>query len=415
MVFILDYNIFVEPINPTVRVLSTFGLGPIEFKTGEEFYPVVARTWDSTKNCYDLRSRRDQNNNTITFYHIAFNLTNGNEFLKNEIEAVPPKGTPLKSVFMNHSTVTCLSPRNVQHPKPLVSVIGCSPLGRNESSSCNKPSNVSRKAYLQLEMFGYKSLIDSRHFTYNHPFTGKGYVFQIFNFDGDQLQRAFPEYVGNGQQTSMFCMKTAFYQRNRIVNQTLDNRNFKTWCFLKSVNNENTLYERWDYDPETELLSRMFAGPIFNSVFDSPPVQLMIHTMDARLNDNWLGMSIKILQQALVYKFNDTNITLVRDSPTRTIIPTGAAVLFVTFTVSIVCLQVMVRLFVDKGINYPQINNINGVSSIGREERFPSGYSLYKGQTMELGFGETAKGVVHFGPLRGVGDAVRYRSDFEVI
>lgn len=415
LVFILDFNIFVEPINPTVRVLSTFGLGPIEFGTGEEFYPMVARTLDTTKNCYDLQSRRDPKDNTITFYHMAFNLTNGNKFLKNEIEARPPLGLPLKRVFPNRSTITCLSPRNVEHPKPLVTVIGCSALGRNESSSCNMPANISRKADLHSEMFGYNSLKTPDQYSYRHPFTTRNYTFQIFNFQADKLQEAFPEYVGNGQETSMFCMKTAFSQRNLTVNQTKDNLIFTTWCMLKAVHNETTLYERWDYNQHADKLSRMFAGPIFNSLFYSPPVQLMFHTMDARLNDNWLSTSQKILQQSLVYKFNDTNITLVRGSPTRTIIPTRAVVLFVIFTLSIVCMQVMVRVFVDKRNNPPQINTINGVSSIGREERFPSGYSLHKGPAMELGFAETAKGVVHFGPIRSVGDAVKVRSDFNVV
>lgn len=415
-VFILDFNIFVKPINPTVRLLSTFGLGPIEFGTGELFYPVVVRSRDSTKSCFELWSRQDRMNNSITFYHMAFNLTNGNEYLKNEIEETPPIGTPRKTVFLNRSTITCLSPRNVQHPKPLVTVVGCSLLGRNESSSCNMPANINRKANLYSEMFELQSILDSDHFTYRHPFTKENYTFQIFNFQADKLQAAFPEYVGTDLQTSMFCMKTAFFQRNRTVIQTTDDRNFTTWCLLKAVHkNETTLYERWDYNHRTDLLSRAFAGPVFNTLFDSPPVQLMLHTMDARLNDNWLGMSQKIVLQALVYQFNDTNVTLVRGNPTRTIIPTMAVALFAVFTLSIVCLQVMVRLFVDKGNHHPQINTINGVSSIGREERFPTGYSLHNGETMELGFAETAKGVVHFGPLRGVGDAVKCRSDFNVV
>lgn len=109
-------------------------------------YPHIA-----VRNCYVDAERSEHRigegkethiNDSLMYYHIAFNLTNGGESTKNEIVPINPNRTksnnsPMSGYFLvNDSTVHCLRPGRVTNPKPLIGVLGCSTADRNLNSSC---------------------------------------------------------------------------------------------------------------------------------------------------------------------------------------------------------------------------------------------------------------------------------------
>lgn len=395
MVFLLDLNIFAEPSNPTVRLLSTFELhSPMIPNEGTDFfYTEVFRPWERTVSCYRVPKTTMPANNSITFYHVVFNLTNGNEYLQDDVRPLPASAQ--KVIFVNHTTMTCLSPNNVRESKALVSVLGCSSLGRDPGSNCNRPANAKRtapfiRAKINREAEQYTISLDN-------------YTFSSIQFGAPELNRTFPEYVGEGKNTTMLCFRSMY----PLAKQT------KTWCLLKMIENGTTLFERWDYDWKIETMQRVFAGPIFDTVLDLKLNRLLYYGRDAGPYSTWLDLSKKILYHSMVYKFEDNTVRLLKGGSTLTVIPTYCVVVFVTFTVVICVLQVLVRQFVVS--HHPLLNSIDGISSIGREESKPSGKSLVNGSTMIIGLSKIYDKVIHLGPLRSFESAVEIKKGSEIV
>lgn len=407
IVFLLDLNIFAEPSNPSVRLLSTFDLDSPMIPKNETaiFYNQVYRPWERTVSCYRLPRTTTPVNNSIAFYHVGFNLTNGNEFLQDDVQPVP--ASQLRVVYVNHTTMTCLSPNNVRHPKPLISVLGCSSLGRDTGSSCNTPANVVRTARFMRS----RNKGNPEPYVVSLPnyITPDNYTFAVGQFNAQDVNTTFPEYVGQNKQTTLFCF------RNGYGGTTMKHsaRRSKRWCLLKVIENGTTLFERWDYAWQDETLRRLFAGPIFDAVLDIQLNRLLYYGQDVHPNSNWLDLSKKVLYHSMVYKFEDRTVRLLNGGSTRTVIPTFSVVLVAVFTVVICVLQITVRKFVVS--HHPRLNNIDGISSIGREECKPSGKSLVKGSTMILGFSKIEGSVIHLGPLRGFESAVEMKKESEIV
>lgn len=395
MVFLLDLNIFAEPSNPSVQLLSTFALdSPMIPKNGTDFfYNEVFQPWERTVSCYRLSRVTAPAKNSITFYHVAFNLTNGNEYLQDDVRPLPTSVGNI--IFINHTTMTCLSPNNVRESKPLVSVFGCSSLGRDSDSNCNRPANVKRTAPFMRPGIRRKK---EQYILYVY-----GYPYSAIEYRAHEFKTTFPEYVGNGKNTTLHCFRNSY----RL------GRQLKTWCLLKMIENGTTLFERWDYDWKNETLKRVFPGPVFDTVLDLQLNRLIYYGHDARPDSNWLDLSRKIVYHAMVYKFEKKTLTILNKGSTRTVIPTYCVLIFVIFTVAIVLVHLLVRQFVVS--HHPRLNSIDGISSIGREESKPSGKSLVRGSTMILGFSKIEDTVIHLGPLRSFESAEKMAMESEIV
>lgn len=421
-VFMLDLNILSDNVSH-VRLLTTFEvnmtdkawrLGPsvdIKHRYASMKCSVVAdpsnyRIGDGNEASF---------NDSIIYYHLAFNLSKGYEFTKNETLHVnlnnDSNGNGWKSpaIFINHDTLHCLRPSYVTNPKPLIRVLGCSSVDRYGNYSCRSYARSSRPA----ASLSFTRISKALRVAFAGEFIAALYQFNTLA----ELQPVFPEYVGPGKQTRFLCMKQQYVvQRATIRGPSRLRVQTRTSCVLIMRHNGTTLFERWAYHRGTNTVNRTFAGPIFDRDLDVgllPLVDLL--AWNSPVDINWREFSQSIVTDALVYVFEPMNVGVIGQGGQVTKIPTGAVVVFVFMTVVIVVIRVVVSIWVERGNMRPQLNLVDGVSSIGREELHPTGSSVMQGQPMVLGFRQKTDAMLHFGSLANTDDAVKIIKGVDIL
>lgn len=74
----------------------------------------------------------------------------------------------------------------------------------------------------------------------------------------------------------------------------------------------------------------------------------------------------------------------------------------------------VVAAFTVDGDNRPQLNAIDGLSSIAREELQPSGRSYVSGENVSLGWVYSGPQRIRFGPVRSADQCVKRVSELEI-
>lgn len=141
------------------------------------------------------------------------------------------------------------------------------------------------------------------------------------------------------------------------------------------------------------------------------------YTLNAQFELDWHMLSEIIVTGALVHVFEPRDVEAIIDSKRQTVtkIPLRAIIVFVVMTVAVVVIRLAVYFEIERGDKGPQLNVIDGVSSIGREELVPTGTSEVRGEPMLLGFRQKGNAMLHFGPLANPDEAVKVIKGVDIL
>lgn len=477
--FLLGDNIFSPPINIAALLIKFFLLACIllldlnldarydphivpavylntyNFEPSESSWPLrpplyrrVQRQWLEARLC---RTSPDKINGeyNFTFFPLAYNLSEGGVI---DDETIPLPGGVKTAIFQNVTyvdtrTTLCVNSDTVKvnhavKPSdargnnflstPLLHVLGCSDtfITRNTSSStprCDLQANVSVPIDLPLGAKEY-------YYGMQEIPEGTSVVrFAVNSFPSSVFASQFPSayHSDPGTITSNLTCTTTIYgptmhdpPRNRHQVRV-------TGCIFIVRRDESTLVEMWKYrgltgGPDVRpYLRRTYRGPVFKgdvpfSIFQAINVlQMSIRPMD------WLESSSVMFAESLVYMALPAPVHVRAEVTTRdrhvvSFVPWYAiGLIMCVFVLSWVALIVVVLQ--TRNSTMPQLNTINGLSSIAREERVPSGRSIERGGPVDLGLSVNTKGAIsaqgqlHFGPLGNKNEAVRPIKDVDFL
>lgn len=352
--FYIDYSLTSEHRGVLKTTHGTFEFDPSENEWGGRYYRSVERRRSELSNCRKVNKTGE----SITFYYLAFDLDNNNGL----VDEVPK--TPVKSTIgIKDRSVTCLSHENVRNPIPAVQIVGCS---RVQTRSCWNTTVAHRGATLEISPSFETWTLGLRKLTYRRT---------IFN--SEKVKSIWPEY-GNGTMT---CYEGYVHtSRFGITPYTI--------CLVfASIEHRGTLVEVWHYDTGRKQLSRFHPGPIFAGSVKFGPSSYSLITKSALNNFNWEALSSNIIADTAVYKRRKFEFVSKQETVTFTVIPTASLVIG-SVMIAVVVLSIIVFNFVLPRETRPQLNSINGLSSIAREEYQPTGCSLVSGPPVSIGKGQ---------------------------
>lgn len=356
----IDIAIDAETVRPeeSITLGARLGMNLTDAYWEKENYVGLTFLWDSSRGC---RVRSDEDD-SIVFYTVAFNVTGNTsaDDFATDGSYVPPD-----SLF-------CLKPDRVSQlsVRPLSVVNGCSP---NRQTSCTEPTvelwrerNTRRPDFYDIICFDFGAVITS-----NCVYV---VVRAYYGFDG------ISEY-GAG---SLFCVYSRIgdfssYENDDSVGRVDD---FQTCLFTTKVEN-GYLVENWTYNSST--FTRRYPGP----VFDKDPQLGVWQTVAIapyllKGNMDYETLSSIVVANGAVLEFEEQNVQLFQGRKTVTIVPFYALILIAIIILVTTIAYVVSAFTVAKDIR-PQINAINGLSSIAREENHPSGRSLTAGHGIAIG------------------------------
>lgn len=352
-IFMMDINIQADNIE-RVHVLSTFEMNATEEAWGDgvNIKRNVERRWDASRRCFVAAKPREYHigegivrgyNDSIMYYHLAFNLTKGYEFTKDEtlpVSNTSSNGSNNRStqfIPINDRALQCLRPGLVLNPRPLIRVVGCSNVERLLNTSCDAYAPTSRSAASLSFTTSPDDILSMRNQS-GHTYTSEAFLFDTFA----ELQPVFPEYVGPGKRTELFCLKQG-YTVPRLIWPKI-----RTWCLLVMHYNNITLFERWTYHRSTNTVNRTFPGPIFDRDIDVGVFQMANFVWNAQNNLNWRVLSGVIVAESSVYVFEPKDVELIRTKGTETEIRTEAIVMFFVMIVAVVVIRLAVYYGVER-------------------------------------------------------------------
>lgn len=300
-----------------------------------------------------------ENGSSIIFYNSAFN---------HAMKSSPEQENHTFSIYdIDRKSMICLSPNVVKSSsvQPLQKVLGCSQL---VSTTCTNETTIVRSAYLQNS--GKNAAVEKNNLklTFGWEIYTKSELAEIFPEFHDS------EFYSNPQ---LNCYHSNVGPRSLNISVKYHT------CLLRVEFKNNTIIEKWMYNSERKELSRKFAGPIFEGLINIGIYKRMQGSSDIFSDRNWEGLATTIVSNSLVYKTHIQNVTTLYDPKMTTIICLSSSVLTSILLGSSICLQVIMYFFL-RPDKRPQINTINGLSSIAREEKNPSGNCLMSGKEIIL-------------------------------
>lgn len=392
-VFFLDLNIDAKKIMvfEKQRYFGAYSAN-IDVFTGEED-SLGLKPFRFIMDCKEM----DGDNGT--YYQVAFNFTpNVGDVDTPNVEDVD-SAIDLIPIY-NESTTICLSPKFVKQPKESLVVLGCSELGRVNGTPCEYEARLSKNA-TALSFFnlseGTASIIEFSAKTKNY------YSYSRFEFNRSVVISIFPEYV-DAEVVEITCLRTLMGLPDLV---------FTTQCHLFVFRNGETLIELWTYNEDSRNIARKFAGPIFKGkvTFLFKQKERIIWQSFVASSSNWQSLSDIIVFEISVFDDSQQTIEILTKEVIVSQIPSFSVGIVIAMVVICISSFVITSLTVDRTDNRPHLNTINGLSSIAREERDPSGASTTKGTTMVLGLILQNDGTVRLRPLERFEDAVKQPID----
>lgn len=337
----------------------------------------VSRRWELTRQC----RHRNEIDNTLTFYQIAFNFDNDRD-VENEVLA----NSDL--VYeVNDSTITCLSPQFVtaKHVKSYIRVVGCSQLVR---TSCDSETVIRRNGNLTRPILTKTAKVEA----------GAGTItLVVVTFSSnDELGSLFPEIVNDPQNYS----NPEFTCATTRIGIGLERSKIFTSCLLIVNYRNDTLIERWTYDFNTSIATRSFPGPVFEGNIDFGTILRYSNLRKTMMTgSNSETFASVLVADAMIYqRFNESVREF--DLVIMTTIPRYAVILGFSLLGFVIVVRIIVVFTIGRD-ERPQLNSVDGLSSIAREEHEPSGRSLVAGRGIMVGLSHRdPKRMLHFGPLR---------------
>lgn len=478
--FLLGDNIFSSSINIAALLIKFFILACIllldlsldarydphivpavyfntyDFDPSESTWPLrpplyrrVERQWLQARHCRTSPDKTSGEYN-FTFFPLAYNLSEGGVI---DDEVVPLLGGVETAIFQNIThidthTMVCMNPEivNVNHnaqpsdargneflSTPLVHVLGCSDTFTTTNTSlatetprCDLKTNVSVSIDLPNGDDYYLGMQEIPEGTSVVRFAVRRFPLPVFESQFPSSYHSDPGTI----ESTLTCTTTHYGPTMPDLPLNRHKRAL-TGCVFIVRRDESTLVEVWEYRglvggrDVQPYLQRTYRGPVFKG--DIPIgkfqainlLQMAIRPMD------WLETSSVLFAESLVYMALPAPVHVrvevtTRDRYVVSFVPWYAiSLILCVFTASCVGLIVVVAKTWKSTL--PQLNTINGLSSIAREERVPSERSIVRGGPVDLGLSVNTKGAIstqgqlHFGPLANENEAVRPIKDVDFL
>lgn len=335
----------------------------------------------ATRACFEWNKKRD----TLTYYHIAFNT---GYRVDDTIPGVPN----VKEVLFN--SVQCLSPSNVieDDVRPLLHVVNCSKLVPSTvNCSSEEVVRVRWTPTLLIQEWGELEIYMEYKF-YNATFNVVG---------EDEVRSIFPVLTSSPSSvqysnSSMTCI--------RVFQGIEYERTDRISCLLVVFRGNNTVIDRWEYSVKDKTLQSQSPGPEMGGRLDIGLEVIVTMLLKDGSNWNWVSGSGLLLSRAITHRFlrpDEQTITVRQEGKLETSLPTWVFALACAM-VGTCLMSGMLVAWLNRKDGRPRINSIEGLSSIAREEKEPSGRSLMKGPPVSLGLSVSSKGgeIGRFGALR---------------
>lgn len=386
-ILIIDLAIDAEVIRPKTlqRRSATFDFDPAPAQWTDDTYRIVERAWEISRRC----RRTNTTTGEIDFYALSFDLK-GNQLLPSEVV----NEEPLLEEYIPFvpGSIICSKPGAVETPVPLASVVGCSQV--LYPTTCQNFTN------------------DKRVFEWDIPPTnqsnasqGKNYKLGFVIMPPEVSSQIWPEYPN----ASVHCLLM------RVGDRVLTAVR-RVMCMINVIINSNTLLERWEFDEVSFTFNRRYPGANFKGEYDIALDRVLILLEDLSGNTNWESLSGSFIADTLVYRQVNQSISVFEEARTVTTVPGYAIGIAVGMVIVAVFSRVVVAFTIGKDLR-PQLNSIDGLSSIAREEHQPTGRSYVGGRGMLMGLsplGGRGLDVVHLGPLRSITEGVRRSIDARI-
>lgn len=303
--------------------------------------------WHFARTCYEKPDTGDR----ITFYTLAFNLTPGAD------GASLHDGTRDPIV---RGSIQCLSPGRVQREsvRALQVITGCSPV-RSAACADPNPTTVPRKRLMP------KSIKEvDIHLSSGFTLRTRASTFTNLTL--------FPGYPG----AKLVCLSVHAGGAQR--------GDFRRTCVLTvQLPDHGFLIENWTSDRAG--FHRVYAGP----VFDNDPRMSFEETAIAAYRLFGPGVPYGTLASLLVansgqVRFETQRVVVLGPPRAGTVVKFPALVLAGVVAAIVVAARVAVGCCL-RADDRPRLNEIDGLSSIAREENSPSGKSLSSGRGIAIG------------------------------
>lgn len=354
------------------RLTSIFKFDPSPEAWDIPFFHIVERRFEQCRICRFEDERAEK----IIFYAIAFNLSGG------ELDSELSENRSKEPV--DDSSIQCLRKGLVDEKDelPIATIMGCSQF---RTTSCRN-GTVVETSDVDI-ILNASSPYDIITIDYG-VIDG---VFSLHSFDEVARQYFPPSY----ENVSMSCV------RNRFGVRTI----FKMYesCLVMARYNKgkNTLIEMWEYNRTTSTLRRNFPGPVFQGNLQYSSKQIVLALRETKADLNWLSFSATLVADGVIYEQRSLEVRKFGESRIVTTIPWTAIILSIVLGTVGIAARIVI-MFVLNNDDAIQLNTVDGLSSIGREEREPTGRSMATGKYMVLGLTnpDGAENECHFGPLR---------------
>lgn len=143
-----------------------------------------------------------------------------------------------------------------------------------------------------------------------------------------------------------------------------------------------TLVERWTHDIPTDTLVRYFPGPIFKSNISFAERQRAHHLTNLVFAFNWEPFAGSLVADGVVYRKVDWTFQTF-ENRLVTAVPVYAVTLGIALLFVAVFVKILIILTIGRDLR-PPLNQIDGISSVAREELAPSGRSMVTGRGVLL-------------------------------
>lgn len=352
------------------------------------------KEWELFWPCYIQKGEIAQ------FYDIAFDFSHG-LVLDNELA-----GYDTSQVYqLNDTTLECLSPDYVteKYTSPGISVIGCSQL---EPTNCLNETIISKSADLRSDV----TLQDGRANVAKGNVT---YPYKVVHYDYNAIFIIFPVYATNAtisHESEMTCTTTFIGLYSKGLNREFTN------CILVVYNESTTIIEQWEYNASDKKLVRYLPGPVFSGTVEFGRLQRINQLSQIRptgVRWNWLSFSASIAARSMVYQYRNQTFERYKTRTEGTELSRRTITLAAILLILVIVARLVVTFTVGQD-SRPQLNTIDGLSSIGREEFQPSGQSLVSGDNLLLGWSCKGSTLARFGPVRSADHCVKQSSLKEV-
>lgn len=386
-ILLVDLNIDSNVVTPKMSLKrnSTYIFDPSDEQWEREPSLNVTRRWELVRRCHEI----DRILGNITYYSLAFDLSEN---------TVTYDGGKTVYNQPNDSTIVCLKEGNVESADARVAttIAGCSQhFGK---TLCTNASKI----YKNYDLDSALNQVEPYILGFGTPGSIESYVF--WNLDASLTGGIFSEYT----QPNLTCA------RLRMGAPALTMLKDFYGCTVVEYKDGLTLVDKWRYDDSRKLMWRDYPGPLFEG-----NIKFGLHAALEVLRgfyrvENWETISGIIVADSSFYQQNSTTFTQFENSYIVTKVSPYAIALVVFLVLLAIVSRIVVAFTIGKD-SRPQINSIDGLSSVAREESEPTGHSYVAGRNADIGLCHRG-GRGHFGPLKSRDEAVRreYIGDLEL-